>query len=69
MKQFSPFLIRKGMTFAEEFMKQREANIIYKTDREIVGVQNDMTFAIYISPRDYDKANQNAMIDKGKNGE
>lgn len=57
------------MTFAEEFMKQREAKIIYKTDREIVGVQNDMTFAIYISPRDYDKVNQNAMIDKGKNGE
>lgn len=63
MKQFSPYLIRKGMDFAEYLALN--ANIIFKSEREIVLESPNKTIAIYISPRDYDKDKQSAMIDKG----
>lgn len=52
MKQFSPFLIEKGLRFVGKLLLNQDLLITNRTDRTLVASRYGEKAAIYITPRD-----------------
>lgn len=67
MKEYDPYLIAEGISFAIKWMREQGIEDVKSTERTVIGNQGSIKVGIYVIPRDHSNdPNELAMIHRDK---